>query len=75
MDFGVQLRTMRAVRGLNQLQLARMVNIPNYHISLFENGNVLPGPEGLERLRAALRWDERADEALEMLGDGNGKIS
>jgi len=72
MDFGVQLRTMRAVRGVSQLELARVVEIPNYHISLFESGNMLPSPGIVDRLRIALRWDQQADEGLRLLGDGDG---
>jgi len=67
MDYGRQLTVMRAVRGMSQLELARVTGIPNYLISRMETGVVLPAPETDSRIHQALRWPARAEAAFVIL--------
>jgi transcriptional regulator with XRE-family HTH domain len=64
-----QLRVMRAVRNLNQQDLAQASGIPNTYISLLESGKTLPSVDWDARLRAALKWPPRgaAQMAFEIL--------
>jgi len=65
--FGQQMKTIRAFRGLSQLELSTLVNIPNTYISDIERGKVLPTPEWEGRIRAALDWPADADAAFAIL--------
>lgn len=69
MQFGDQLRVMRAVREMNQAELAEKSGIPNTYISLMESGRMLPSAEWEQTLRTALRWPPRgaAEMAFEIL--------
>lgn len=67
MNFGTQLRAMRAIRNLSQVALADLTGIPNTYISDMEMGKVMPNPQWEADLRAALDWPEAADEAFAIL--------
>lgn len=67
MDFGSQMRVMRAARKLSQLELAQVTGIPNTYLSNIETGLALPNADWESRIRVALRWPPRADEAFALL--------
>ncbi len=71
MEFGRRLRMMRALRGIDQKELARRTGIPNWVLSNIETSKMLPTPETEAKVRDALHWPARADEAFATLeGDG-----
>lgn len=51
----MDIRAEREAVGLSQAALARAAHVPQPNLSAYENGRRVPGPEVLERLRAALR--------------------
>jgi transcriptional regulator with XRE-family HTH domain len=67
MNFGTQLRVMRAARNMSQAKLAEMTGISSVYLSAYENGKSLPGPEAERALRKALQWTADVDAALAML--------
>lgn len=67
MDFGHNLRTMRAARNLTQIELAEAAMTSQVFVSAIELGKMLPSPELESRLRKALGWNDLDDKALEML--------
>ena len=68
MDFKQRLKTMRAMRNLNQTDLARLAGTSRQFISHIEVGTMLPSPDLEKRLREALGWTLLEDEAFEILG-------
>ena len=50
----LNLKIIRITRGVSQWDLSRQTKIPNYRISLIENGRVEPKTEELEALAKAL---------------------
>jgi len=70
MDFAQNLKTMRAVRGLSQTELAEMAMTSRVFISHLETGKMLPSSDLKKRLREALNWTELEDEAFAILGRG-----
>jgi len=72
MTFGEKLRTLRAARGLSQIELSNLAQVDSRFISLMENDKILPNPEWERRLREALGWDENAERGLEIL-EGQGE--
>lgn len=70
MDFGTKVRVMRAVRQMTQGDLARASAIANFDLSRVETGKMLPSPQMERRIRLALRWPERAEEAFAILEEG-----
>lgn len=49
-----KLKLTRIDKDISQWDLSQTTGIPNYRISLIENGRVEPKPEELEALAAAL---------------------
>ena len=49
-----QLKLTRIVKDISQWDLSQQTGIPNYRISLIENGRVEPKPEELKALAKAL---------------------
>ena len=50
----LNLKIIRITKGVKQWDLSRETGIPNYRISLIENGRVQPKTEELEALAKAL---------------------
>lgn len=73
MDFGTQLRMMRAYRNMSQADLAERAGVIKHTISAIESGAVDPGPELAARIRDALAWPAEATAAFAMLAGGNGQ--
>lgn len=67
MDFGTQLKAMRAMRNLKQSELAELSGINQATISQMESGLIEPTPIYMLRLREALNWPRYADQAFEIL--------
>lgn len=66
MGFGTLMRSIRAWRGISQVELAAKAGILRQQtISEIENGKVLPTPELAERIKVALDWDEALQEMQE----------
>jgi len=65
---GKQIRTLRASRGMSQAQLAEATGIPRTDISRFETGRMIPTPDEVARIKAALSWPDNAQEAFAILG-------
>lgn len=61
---GHNIRRIRKARNLYQRELAAMVGTEGFAVSRWEMGRVLPGPEYLARIAAALEC-EIADFYLE----------
>jgi transcriptional regulator with XRE-family HTH domain len=55
MDYGRAVRIVRAVRGLSQKELAKLINSDASYISLIESGLRVPRPRTLERIAKKLR--------------------
>ena len=49
-----QIRKLRLERGMTQVELAKRSGLSQTAISRFENGSLMPGQQGIERLAAAL---------------------
>lgn len=64
-DPAAALRILRALRGVNQKQLARRSGIHHATISAFERGRQTLQPHHLDRLLSALEVTPRAWEATE----------
>lgn len=67
MDFGRNLKTMRAMRNLSQAQLADMAMTSRVFISHIEVGKLVAPPDLEQRLRKALDWGDLEDEAFAIL--------
>lgn len=67
MNFGMQMLVMRMLRQMSQEQLARAVGIARPYITGIENGKVDATPALEARIRKALDWPVRADQAFEIL--------
>ena len=67
MDFGDQLRAMRSLRDVSQIELAKRVGVHSTYISLLERKQALPTPETRERIMRALDWPEEAERAFAIL--------
>ena len=65
--FGCALRMMRALHDLPQRELARTVQVDQAIIAKLESGTILPSADLESRIRIALRWPPRADEAFALL--------
>lgn len=68
MDFGQNLKTMRAMRNLSQAELAELAGTSRVFISHIEVGKLRPSPDLEVRLREALKWGPIEDKAFELLG-------
>ena len=66
MDFGRAVRTLRALRGMTQHELADLAETSRMVIWQIENG-FTPPDDLRAAIRRALSWTEREDAALEML--------
>ena len=53
-NFGARIKEIREKRGLNQEQLAEMVNMESRHISRIETGRSFTTLENIEKIAAAL---------------------
>lgn len=63
MGFGALMRSIRAWRGMSQLELAEKTGIHRQQsISEIENGKMLPTPELAERIKQALDWDKALEQ-------------
>lgn len=62
--FGVQVKTLRAVRGMSQAELAAQIGVAQALLSHIETGRVMPTPELEQRIREALDWPREADRAF-----------
>lgn len=69
MEYGKQLRIMRIVRGMSQVEVEDATGIPNTRLSLLETGKSLPNVEWAAAIKAALGWpdDELAEIAFGIL--------
>lgn len=67
MDFATQLRVMRLVRGLSQVDLSERTGIASSYISFIETGKMIPTPEMETAIKSALRWPANADQAFAIL--------
>ena len=54
------LKIARILKGISQWDLSQKTGIPNYRISLIENGRVKPKPEELRALAEALQTTPQA---------------
>lgn len=61
MNFATQLRTLRMLRGLSQVDLEKLTGIPNNVISHMETGKVVPVGDWEAKIKLAVGWPE--DEA------------
>ena len=68
MSFGRNLHTMRAIRRLTQVRLAKAASATPRIIIDLEADRVLPTPDLEKRLRKALNWTALEDKAFEILG-------
>lgn len=50
----ITLKIIRIRKGITQWELSKQTNIPNYKISLFENGHIEPNKEEKKKLAKAL---------------------
>ena len=71
MDFATQMRAMRAIRDISQKELANLTGIPNTYLSDLESGKTLPNSDWERRIREALSWPPRADEAFALLAEAS----
>ena len=53
-NFGARIKEIREKRGLNQEQLAEMVNMESRHISRIETGRSFTTLENIEKIASAL---------------------
>jgi transcriptional regulator with XRE-family HTH domain len=67
MDLCTQIRLIRVLRGLSQLELAERTGIPNTYISLLEQGKMLPSADWERRIKSALDWPLHAQVAFDLL--------
>jgi transcriptional regulator with XRE-family HTH domain len=67
MNFGVKLRMLRALRNVNQVDLATQVKVHPSLIAKIETEVVMPGPDLEARIKEALGWPTDADEAFAIL--------
>jgi transcriptional regulator with XRE-family HTH domain len=58
MDFGKALRICRALRGLQQDEVAKRANLSTSYVSLIESGRRTPSIHAIRKLSAALRIPE-----------------
>lgn len=76
MNFGNKLKVMRALRGLSQERLAKLVDTRRVNIIQIEAGELIPGPDLESRIREALDWPADADEAFAILaGEGEPALT
>ncbi len=59
-EFMKNLKIARILKGTSQWDLSTKTGIPNYRISLIENGRVEPKPEELKALAEALETTPQA---------------
>ena len=59
-NFGARIKEIREKRGLNQEQLAEMVNMESRHISRIETGRSFTTLENIEKIAAALNVEINA---------------
>ena len=64
MKTAIQIRVMRAVRGMSQQELARAAGVSRQTIATAELGQSRPSMETMVALRDALQWTPREDAAL-----------
>ena len=50
----LSLKVIRLLRGKNQFELSLETKIPNYRLSILENGKAVPKADELKRLARAL---------------------
>ncbi len=67
MTFGDKLRVIRAVRKLDQADVARLANMHPSLISMFEVGERIPSAITQERIRQALGWPKSGDKWIAKL--------
>ena len=60
MKWSEKLKLMRAMRGMQQLELAHETNIWQSKISVLENGLCDPTPDEKQRIEEVLGWDEES---------------
>lgn len=58
MEWATKMKVMRAARGLSQLDLVAITEIPNTYLSSFETGKSLPPPEWERAIKLGLGWPE-----------------
>lgn len=69
MDFGTKIRAMRAIRRRSQIELADITGVPNFTLSLIENGRMLPTENTERAIRIALDWTDEIDAHLNAIGE------
>ena len=67
MDYSAKVRVLRALRGVSQLDLAIITDIPNTYISNIETGKMLPSESWDRAIRLGLGWTPAVDAALDAL--------
>lgn len=74
-EFALYLKSMRKKQGLNQQQLAQMIEITSGYYGFFEQGRAIPSQKIIRRLARALKLDY--NELLKLAGyppeDKNGE--
>ena len=55
--FGTRIKELREIKGLNQEQLAEMINFESRHLSRIETGNSFTTIENIEKIANALNVD------------------
>ena len=73
MEFGKAVRTLRALRGITQHELAERAETSRVVIWQIENG-FIPPDDLMTQIRRALSWTEREDAALEMLAGERAQV-
>jgi len=71
LEFGTRMKILRMVRGLTQVGLGELTDIPANYISYMECGKVYPSEELEATIRAALGWSDREEKAFALLEGTN----
>lgn len=76
LTLGKKIKAMRALHGMSQGELARIIGMPQVTLSYIENDHVGPTPEKMEVIKAALSWPDEAEAAFAILaGDGDEPLA
>jgi transcriptional regulator with XRE-family HTH domain len=68
---GQQIKTIRTLRGMSQIELGRAVGVSHATISYIESGTMVPNGELVGKIKAALAWpsDVAVDAAFALLAE------
>lgn len=64
---GDQIRIVRTIRNMGQVELAKRTGLSQFLISYFENGHAAPTHAQMVLIQEALGWPEGAEEAFAIL--------